>query len=208
MLVQNGPKAVNEVADAFILMTFDLELLPAPWRIAQRQNTAILRLNHVVREDAATQSPSNYTVVRLPPTPLAVETLHGNLFVPFDGITGPTFEVKPFDTKVEVDVTSLLFGQPPFAPAVRHDRHLQDELSQLFLMIQAQGPEQPIGGDRFNTRESDAPPELYIQLKKTTAGPDPVRPPPTAPPSTSNPIIAFEPGFNPESSPSPIQVRL
>lgn len=194
MLVQNGPADVNEVPDAYILMTFDLELLPGPERIADRQNRAILRLNHVIRSDADDLSPSNYTVVRLPQTPLAVETLHGLLFSPYGGIQGPSFVVDPFDGRIEVDITPLLFGQPPFAPEVRHSRDLQGPGTQLFLMIENNGPEQIDGGDRFQTRESDAPPELYIELLKTEDGLEP---------AGSSPELGLDNSFNHSSSPGP-----
>lgn len=165
MLVQNGPAAVNEVPDAYILMTFDLELVPLPFRLTTRENHAILRLTHVPRVNTGEPDPQTYTVSRLPSTPLAVETLHGLLFVPFDPIPGPTFTVNPGSQRIEIDITELLFDQPPFVDAVDTSdgtRRLQGPDTQLFLLIDAQGPEQEQGGDRFYTRQSDFSPELYL----------------------------------------------
>lgn len=188
LLVQNGPKAVNEVPDAYILITFDLEEIPQPWRIVDRENHAILRLTHIPRTNTGSSDPQTYTVSRLPSTPLAVETLHGLLFVPFEPIAGPSFSVNPGSQKVEVDITSLLFDQPPFVPITRHGRDLQGPGTQLFLMIDAQGPEQPDGGDRFHSRESDFSPELYIGLFQP-GFPRPTKAPSLDPASISQPSV-------------------
>lgn len=211
LLVQHGPRGVPEVPTAYILMTFNLDLVPAAWRIANRNNTAVLKLTHAIRPDAAKQNASTYTVVRLPATPLAVETLHGLLFVPYSGINGSNFTVSPFQQQVEVDITSLLFGLPPYNISRRYGRNLQEPTkNQFFIMIQDQGPSQPIGGDRFYSRESNNPPELVLRFQKIPGAP-PTRLSPTPSPITppSNPVPTFvTPGQWPPSVPSPTVLPL
>ncbi len=192
LLVQNGPNAVNEVPDAYTLLTFDLEKLPQPWRITDREPQAILRLTHIVRELSDDLSNSTLTVIRLPQTPLAVETLHGMLFTPTSGIQGPSFTIDPTDQRVEVDITALIFDQPPFVPDVRYSRDLQGSGTQLFLMIENQGPEQPDGGNRFASRESATPPELYIGLFLPGV-PRPTKAPTLSPSLSPRPTITARP---------------
>jgi hypothetical protein len=204
MLVQNGPAAVNEVPDAFMLITFDLAEIPQPWRIVDRDSHAILRLTHVPRTQSGSAEPQSYTVSRLPSTPLAVESLHGLLFVPFDTLPGPSFTVNPGSQKLEVDITELLFDQPPFVPDMnsrRHDRDLQGPGIQLFLMISAEGPEQPDGGDRFRSRESDFSPELYIGLFQPGV-PQPTKSPTVSPTMSLAPTLSLVPTSLPSGSPT------
>lgn len=206
LLVQHGLKSDNRIPNAFILITFDLESIPLPWRITDRENHAILRLTHLPRTSTGSPDPQTYTISRLPTTPLAVETLHGLLFVPFEPIPGPTFTVNPGTRRVEVDITSLLFDQPPFVDpddtntTRRHSRGLQGPGTQLFLMIDAQGPEQPLGGDRFHSRESDFSPDLYVGFFQPGA-PLPTKAPSLSPTVSPAPTISLLPSFSPSLRP-------
>jgi hypothetical protein len=201
MLVQNGLISQNEIPDAFILMTFDFSCcgMPAAGRIQDRDKTAFLELNHVpsVAGEGAT-----YTVVRLTSTPLNVETLFGGTTLKQTGVDGPSFEVTPSDTIVRVDITDLVFGDYPL------------ELNQLYLQIENRGAEQT-AGDRFYSRESLTPPQLFIGLPRS-GGPLPTQPPtkseapsssrhPTTQPSLSDaPSQSATPTSQPSLAPSSI----
>ena len=201
LLVQNGPPTVNEVPDAYALLLFSLEDLPQPWRITDRQPQAILRLTQVIRPDFQKVAPSNLTVVRLPSTPLAVETLTGMMFAPYDGIPGPSFIVNSTQRHIEVDVTSLIFDQPPFVPT---RRQLQGKESQFFIMIENQGEDQADGGNRFESRESSNPPELYIGLFKPGA-PRPTLSPTPSPTTSPQPSVSSVPtSFNMTTEPTSV----
>jgi hypothetical protein len=145
-LVQNGPAAVNEIPDVIGLLGFDLSSVPESF------TRAVLQLYH--QPANRDRGAATLTLRALPPTPLAIETLHAGIFDPEDGegIFGPTFSVSPDDTIVQVDVTSLVGDNNPN--------------NQLFLMVENRGAEQPRGaeGDRFFTRETNDPPQLIIAL--------------------------------------------
>jgi hypothetical protein len=187
-LVQNGPEDVNEIPDAFALLSFDLVDVPAPERILDRARSAILQLTHVPND--LDRGPRTYTIVRLPSTPLAIETLHGEIFVPPPDGEGPSFEVDKSDTNLEVDITDLVFGQ---SPSVQQENVNPD---QLFLMIVDRGDESSAGGDRFRGRESDFPPILHIGLPP---GGSP------APSKSSAPSRSMQPSLRPTLSAFPSQ---
>ena len=184
MLVQNGLITKTEIPDAFILMTFDLSCcgMPASNRIQNLDKSAILKLHHV--PSTLTRGAATYNIVRLGYTPLSVENLHGDSYVLQTGIDGPSFQVKPSDTTVTVDVTDLVFSDFPL------------EKDQLYLQIENRGEEQE-AGDRFYSRESANPPQLIIGLPH--GGPRPTNHPTISPaPSLSN-----RPTGKPMSSTSP-----
>jgi hypothetical protein len=187
MLVQNGLIAKNEIPDAFILMTFDFSCcgMPAAERIQDRDKTAFLELNHI--PSVADRGEATYTVARLTSTPLSVETLHGGTTLRQTEVDGISFEVRPSDTIVRVDITDLVFGDYPL------------ELNQVYLQIDNRGAEQE-EGDRFYSRESLTPPQLFIGLPRS-GGPLPTQPPTTsAAPSSSR-----HPSTQPSLSDAPSQ---
>ena len=150
LLVQNGPVAVNEIPDAFILMTFDLTCCGMPSQVNQQNLRVILQIHHIPAPNL-NRGPASYTLMRFPFTPLAVEFLHGGIFTPSSGaVEGPSFDVAPLDTVITIDITDLVVGDP-----------IGD--GQLFLQIVNNGPQQD-SGDRFYSRESNNPPQLFIGL--------------------------------------------
>lgn len=144
-LVQNGPTIVNEIPDVVGLLGFDISQIPSSF------SQVLLQLYH--QPASRDRGAATLTIRLMPPTPLAIETLHAGLFDPNDnqGTFGPTFAVSPDDTVVQVDITALLNNQNE---------------DQLFLMIENRGPEQPRGaeGDRFYTRETTDPPQLVVSF--------------------------------------------
>jgi hypothetical protein len=144
-LVQNGPEFVNEIPIAYGLLGFELTGIPASGQ------TAILQLTHIPATRA--RGAATLTIVRLPSTRLSIETLHSGIYNPTGGTDGPSFDVDPSDDVIQVDITSLVFP-------------LDSEDTQLLLMIENRGAEQPEGaeGDRFGTRESNDPPMILIGL--------------------------------------------
>eukprot|EP00934_Nitzschia_sp_Nitz4_P004420 Nitzschia sp. Nitz4//scaffold113_size70149//17816//19303//NITZ4_005944-RA/size70149-processed-gene-0.55-mRNA-1//1//CDS//3329533323//4410//frame0 len=170
LLVQNGRTEINEIPDSFIMFQYDISDLPGPERLIHRERTAVLILQHVVASNADELSSANLTVYRLPATNQDVETLHGGFYndIP-EGVKGPTFSVHPLDTEVQVDITYLLFGQPPYNGTVQ-SRAVYEDPSQLMLMIANEGAAQEIQGDRFHSRETNEPPELYIDIRKIELG--------------------------------------
>ena len=149
LLVQDGLASKTQIPDAYSLLAFDMTNVPSSRdRLWDRDTSAILRLQHVPA--AIERGPATLHIVRLPSTRLDIETLHGGLFFPDGGIEGPSFEVAPADTEVNVDITNLVFNYTV-------------ELDQLFLMIENRGPEQE-AGDRFKSRESGEPPQIIFNF--------------------------------------------
>jgi hypothetical protein len=169
-------------SDAFALISFNITELPAPKEIFLREKTAILRLSHI--ESDADRGNTTLRVSRLPSTPLSVESLTSDTFVPAGGTFGPIFELAPTDLFALVDITDLLFGQAPFI------RSTQEK--QIFLIIQSlEASEDHV--DIFQSRESDKPPQLIVGLKRGS-------PSPTV---TAAPSSTFRPSLRPSRSPAP-----
>jgi hypothetical protein len=155
-LVQHGVKGDQAIPTAIALMTFPMADVPAFDRLDGLSKNAILRLFHEVTP--VERGEATYTIVRLPETNMAVETFHGLFFFPPKDedqepgyAVGPSFLVKPEDTVIDIDITSLLFDDNP-------------NENQFFIMLQDRGDEQPEGGDRFYSRESVNPPQLLIDF--------------------------------------------
>mmetsp|Transcript_44537 Transcript_44537/g.50435 ORF Transcript_44537/g.50435 Transcript_44537/m.50435 type:complete len:508 (-) Transcript_44537:8-1531(-) len=171
ILVQNGPLAEEMIPDAIGLISFPLVDVPSIGRLNNNGNNdknAVLRLTHLVstsEKDSAT-----YTIIRLPETRMAVEYLHGFSFLPpqddhTDVMVGPTFDVNPDDTNIDIDISSLLFDYYDTQQTEEDIKKQQQEQEQnLLLMITNRGPEQDQGGDRFYARETKTPPQLLIDL--------------------------------------------
>jgi hypothetical protein len=183
-LVQNAEDSVNEIPDSFALLSFDLSNFQSG--VLDLSTSAVLELTHVaaVRE----RGPATYTVVRLPSTPLQIETLHLGLYpLPTNGYNGTTFDVDPSDTTVLVDVMDVMFGGKP--------EPLED---QLLLMIVDYGPVQE-AGDRFYTRESNTnSPKIRIGLTQV-----PTTPRPSPPPTSGAPSVSKAPSLMPSASSAP-----
>lgn len=164
-LVQKVPLKDEELADSIGLLSFPVEDVPLASRIEGRQNSAILRLTHAVV--ALERPPANYTIVRIPETKTKMEYWHGFYFDPPEddeiGVkVGPEFQVNPFDTVIDIDVSSLFYNYT----LVENKRP-----KKVFFMIENRGPDQIEGGDRFYTRESDTPPLLLLNFKETEIEP-------------------------------------
>jgi len=149
-LVQNGPRDTNEIPDTIALLSFDI--VGEPINPVQ----VILQLWHVPAN--RNRGAATLTILRLPPTKLSVENLHKGLFeVPEDteAFLGPTFEVSPLQTQVEIDITNFFLDF----------RATEESSDQFYLMIQNRGPEQREGatGDRFRSRETSDPPQLILR---------------------------------------------
>ena len=144
LLVQDG-MASMQIADAASLLAFDMNNVPSSRDLV---TSVILRLIH--EPNRLTRGPATLHIVRLPSTVLEIESLNGGTFVPMGGVDGPSFQVAPEDTAVEVDITSLVIDS-------------MIEFNQLFLMIENRGPEQE-AGDTFKSRESGEPPMIIFNL--------------------------------------------
>ena len=144
-LVQNGPAGVNEIPDSVGLLGFDLSTLPSSY------SGVVLQLYH--QPASRNRGAATLTLRLLPSTSLAIETLHAGIFNPTDdeGTFGPTFNVSPSDTIVQVDITNLVRSQTD---------------DQFFLMLENRGAEQGAGaeGDRFYTRETENPPQIIVDI--------------------------------------------
>jgi hypothetical protein len=157
-LVQNGPLRDETIPDAVALISFPFDEVPAFGRLDGLPKNAILRITHVVPEEP--HGSASYTIVRIPETRMAVEYLHGFSFLPPDDeaggvLVGPSFEVKPSDTEIDIDITTLFFD---------YKLESRIEPNQLLLMIQNRGAEQEQGGDEFYSRESNSPPQLLVDF--------------------------------------------
>ena len=113
LLIINGELDTPDNFQSYAILEFDV--IPPAAIIYERTNTATLVLYKLksLLERGATE----LTVTRLPETLLSsfdVETLNGGSFAPDPDleVTGPTFSVTPTpeDTRVEVNVTELVFG--------------------------------------------------------------------------------------------------
>jgi hypothetical protein len=183
-LVQNAEDHVNEIPDSFALLSFDLSNFRPDERDVS--TSAVMELTHIAA--VLDRGPATYTVVRLPSTPLQIETLHLGLFpLPTNGYNGTTFDVDPSDTTILVDITDAMFGGKP--------EPLED---QLLLMIVNYGPDQE-AGDRFYTRESiPNSPKIRIGLNQV-----PTTPRPSPPPTTGAPSVSKAPSLMPSASSPP-----
>jgi len=170
-LVQNGPLAEETIPDAIGLISFSLVDVPSIARLNNNGNNdrnAVLRLTHLV--STAEKDPATYTIIRLPETRMAVEYLHGFSFLPpqdddADVMVGPTFNVNPDDTDIDIDITSLLFDYYDNQQTEEDITEQQQQKEQnLLLMVTNRGPEQEQGGDRFYARGTNTPPQLLIDL--------------------------------------------
>lgn len=171
-LVQNSADDIQEIPDSFALLKFDMSSVPFV-RIQNRQLSATLQLTHQV--SVVDRGPATYTMVRLPSTPLEVETLHLGIFpLPTNGINGTNFVVAPTDGNVTINVTDLIFG----------NEYQPSDDDQALLMIVNYGPIQE-AGDRFFTREEPGKePKLLLSMIRTPGVPDSTAPP-TVPPTVA-----------------------
>ena len=154
-LVQNGPASVNEIPDAFGLLRFDWTTTTTTTTTNTANNNlpsnppknVMLQLYHIPVD--RNRGPATLTIIKMDPTPLNLESLHGGLVGTMDsGTVGPSFAVAPSDTIVRVDVTALY----------------QPNEKELYIRIENLGIEQPAQaeGDRFRTRETNDPPQLIF----------------------------------------------
>lgn len=158
-LVQKVPLKDEELADSIGLLSFPLTDVPLFSRIEGMETSAVLRLTHVVISPE--RQSANYTIIRIPETKTRMEYWHGFYFDPPEdnevGVkVGPEFEVKPTDTVIDIDVSSLFFNY-----TLVENKKPQ----KVFFMIENRGLDQIEGGDRFYTRESTTPPLLLLNFK-------------------------------------------
>jgi hypothetical protein len=148
LYIQNGELNTQDNFDSYVLLNFDPSEIPN-----QNYKKARLRLHHVPFTNNIERPASTITVIRLPETRLAIETLDGNIFQPSGGEAGPSFTFNLMDTVVEVDISSLVF------PVTGND---------LFLQLENRGAIQVRGtGDEFRSREYQQglfAPELLLDL--------------------------------------------
>ena len=179
-------------------LSFNLEDVPTVERIDAegREKVAILELNH--EPNTFDRSDRSYVISRGPPSPLKIETFHGELYVPqlSEWTDGPTFMVANISTGFTIDISELVFGEPSISvrqlqegPNIpQADSNVNVNSDQLFLMIRDNGNWTDKGGDRFFSRESDTPPRLHIRLWPPGYVPPPTLEPTISPaPSTSSP---------------------
>ena len=182
LLVQDGLASTTQIPDAYFIFAFDMSDVPTFSRVQDRTKNAILELTHIPSN--LTRAAATLHLVRLPSTRLAIETVHGGIFVPQNGIEGPSFRIQPSAEVVNIDISTLLFETP-----------IED--NQLLLMVENRGPEQE-AGDRFRSRESNSPPKLNLYFVADG------QPLPTLPPTTSPfPTITPRPSLTPTLSMAP-----
>ena len=145
LLVQNGPAEFYEIADAFVLISFNTAgLMPSPKK-------ATLQLTHLPSTKFRQQD-STITIFRRNSMKGRIETFHGGYTSDqVEGqVTGPSFTVAYDDNKTfRIDVTSLINKGEGFPT------------QQMLFLLDNRGPEQS-EGDRFYSRESKLPPQLEL----------------------------------------------
>jgi hypothetical protein len=157
--IQNGELNTQNNLQSYAIMAFDLTEIPLSANTFQGSKVATLVLHHV--ESFQDRGQVEITVSRLPEMPLgslAIETLNGRIFVQDKSleVVGPTFSVGPTDSRVEVDITDLVFGLDG------------PNENKLFLKIENNGEFQLRDtGDEFYSREYENgafAPEMMIDF--------------------------------------------
>jgi hypothetical protein len=200
LLVQNAfgqPAAVG-------LVQFDISVLPEPSRIESFPLTATLVMQVENQTDTVTietiRFQSNAVDIEKLPSfqnPLALAN--------FTIVPGPSFNVTPNTLDVSVDITQLIFAQPPFL----RGRRLRTMSDQLFLGFRVQSNStKQAASVRFSSSEGNFPPQLTISIDLpgniTAASPGPSPGPSPAPSVTASPSASPGPSSPPSVSASPI----
>jgi len=194
VLVQNGVDQSPSIG----LLQFDISGIPDAERIEGFPATATLFI-HVVDSEILTDVVTIDTM-RFLSISVDIEGLpsfqDADALKRLSAVPGPSFDVTPGAEGLSVDITDLIFDQPPFTRA----RRLATQRDQIFIgfMIQPNAMEEEAISVLFSSSEGIFSPTLEVRIK--LPGTDDS----TSTNSTSNaPSSSLGPSDSPAPSPSP-----
>ena len=195
VLVQNGVDQSPSIG----LLQFDISGIPDAERIEGFPATATLFLQ-VVDSEILTDIVTIDTM-RFLSSSVNIEGLpsfqNADALKRLGAVPGPSFDVAPGAEGLSVDITDLIFEQPPFT----RGRHLATQRDQIFIgfMIQPSDVEEKAVSVLFSSSEGIFSPTLEVRIKL----PGTEDSPSTDNSTSTSPSSSLGPSASPAPSPSP-----
>ena len=202
VLVQNGVDQSPTIG----LFQFDISGIPDAERIEGFPVTATLFMQVIDSETL----PSNITIdtMRFLSSSVDIEGLPSfqdeDALERLSAVPGLSFDVTPGTERISVDITDLIFEQPPFV----RGRRLATQRDQIFigLMIQASDVDENAISVIFSSSEGESPPTLDVRitLPGTDDSPSTDNSTSTSPSVSPGPSTSLAPSPAPSISASPV----